>query len=384
MPINYQSFGNLPAPVKKDYAADPRLLQALQSMQQDSGPVQSWGEGLAKALSKMVGGYQAKQVKDEYQQLGDDYQKGLAKALATSQTGVPAWNNPDNPSEELIPAIPPGSDALIAGLGSSDSPYLKDAAVNAKLAAITKTDNTPSTVKEWKYYNSLPPAEQDRFLQMKRAQQVINLGGTQVVRGPSGGIAESYTVTPKPQDMPDFKSEVKSAEKTAELQATKEAQRPKAEAALSGLKQQAKLVIGTIDKALAASSGWSTGYGHYLAGLPNTEARKLDNYLNTIKANIGFDKLQQMRENSPTGGALGQVSDTENKLLQAVNGTLDPMQPDQLKEDLNQIKLLYPQVIAERERAFNQDYSASGDMSPAPPSTDPGLEAELRRRGLLK
>ena len=43
----------------------------------------------------------------------------------------------------------------------------------------------------------------------------------------------------------------------------------------------------------------------------------------TIKSSIGFDRLQQMREESPTGGALGQVSELELVTLQATLGSLD-------------------------------------------------------------
>lgn len=59
-----------------------------------------------------------------------------------------------------------------------------------------------------------------------------------------------------------------------------------------------------------------------------TKAQQLDQVVTTLKSNIGFDRLQEMRNNSPTGGALGQVSEMENKLLQATAGNLDPNQPD--------------------------------------------------------
>lgn len=178
----------------------------------------------------------------------------------------------------------------------------------------------------------------------------------------------------------------------------REANYTKAQSALQGFGQQTNIVTDTVDKALATVSPLSTGYGSLLSGLPNTDARKLNNYLNTIKANVGFDKLQNMRDNSPTGGALGQVSDMENKLLQAVNGALDPGQSDQLVENLKNIKVLYPQVLAEKQRAFNQDYGAFkplGGNLQAPPATpanntavQPNISSsdainELRRRGKL-
>lgn len=158
---------------------------------------------------------------------------------------------------------------------------------------------------------------------------------------------------------------------------------PKAQSALVSLKQQAGVVMSTIDKSLGIikNNSLATGMpGAILGNLANTDARALNNNLMTIKANIGFDKLQEMRANSPTGGALGAVSEMENKLLQAVNGALDPMQKDQLVENLTAIRNLYPQVIAERERAFQQDYGdPAGQVAPQEavpsPAGDPLAEA---------
>ena len=56
--------------------------------------------------------------------------------------------------------------------------------------------------------------------------------------------------------------------------------------------------------------------------IPGTPANALNGILTGIKANIGFDKLQQMRQSSPTGGALGNVSDKDIALVQSVYGSL--------------------------------------------------------------
>lgn len=76
-------------------------------------------------------------------------------------------------------------------------------------------------------------------------------------------------------------------------------------------------------------------FGDMIKGFGSTDAHALQNTLKTIKANIGFDRLQQMREASPTGGALGNVSDTEISTLQAVAGSLEQSQrPEDLKYNL--------------------------------------------------
>ena len=66
----------------------------------------------------------------------------------------------------------------------------------------------------------------------------------------------------------------------------------------------------------------------------------------TMKGNIGFAKLQAMREASPTGGALGQVSNIELELLTGVIGSLDQAQDDEdLLRVLDQIEYTYNIIV---------------------------------------
>ncbi len=69
-----------------------------------------------------------------------------------------------------------------------------------------KSSAAPSTVQEWEYFNKLDPQAQGRFLEMKRNPQIMNLGGSQAVRAPGGGISEQYAVTPKITDTPDYQA----------------------------------------------------------------------------------------------------------------------------------------------------------------------------------
>lgn len=58
--------------------------------------------------------------------------------------------------------------------------------------------------------------------------------------------------------------------------------------------------------------------------LPLTDARELNTYVETLQSNLAFDRLQKMRDESKTGGALGQVSNIELGLLQSSVAALDP------------------------------------------------------------
>jgi hypothetical protein len=96
-----------------------------------------------------------------------------------------------------------------------------------------------------------------------------------------------------------------------------------------------------------ASGAWTTGIGGTaLRNIPETGAHDLVRVIDTIKANVGFDRLQQMRESSPTGGALGPVSDFENRMLQSVLGSLETSQSqDQLLYNLNRLNEVYLDII---------------------------------------
>lgn len=84
----------------------------------------------------------------------------------------------------------------------------------------------------------------------------------------------------------------------------------------------------------------TTGAGAYLANVKGTPAYNLAAQLDTIKSNVGFSALQAMRAASPTGGALGQVSEQENRLLQSTLASLDQGQgAEQLKANLAKVNM---------------------------------------------
>src|SRR5690606_31260540 len=58
--------------------------------------------------------------------------------------------------------------------------------------------------------------------------------------------------------------------------------------------------------------------------------------------NLGFDQLQAMRDASPTGGSLGQVSERELTFLQGTVANLNPnLGEERLKEQLAKVKRHY-------------------------------------------
>lgn len=112
----------------------------------------------------------------------------------------------------------------------------------------------------------------------------------------------------------------------------------RARAAEAGLDNVA-VTRGAIAAAINQATNLSSGFvGSMTERIPGSPAADLDARLNTIRANISFDRLQQMRQNSPTGGALGNVSNREMELLASTLGSLSLRQsPAQLVESLQTI-----------------------------------------------
>ena len=81
-------------------------------------------------------------------------------------------------------------------------------------------------------------------------------------------------------------------------------------------------LVQSIDKAIALVESDANVGGWFgpLEYLPATDARSLNTLLTSIKANVGFEQLTDMKAE---GGTLGQVSNIENLLLQSYVTQLD-------------------------------------------------------------
>lgn len=105
--------------------------------------------------------------------------------------------------------------------------------------------------------------------------------------------------------------------------------------------------IGRIERMVADADIPATGLsGAFAQHIPGTSAANVSKLLDSIRANVGFDELQRMRAASPTGGALGQVSERENTLLQSALGSLEQsLTEEEFLFNLNRVKDTYLDVI---------------------------------------
>ena len=112
-------------------------------------------------------------------------------------------------------------------------------------------------------------------------------------------------------------------------------------------KTQALAAADQIDSAISAAQDLLNNkdidsyLGNFQGRLPSWISSGRNDFnrdLEALKTKVGINALQTMRAMSPTGGALGQVSDFENKMLQQSLANLDTTQSeDQFKKNLQTV-----------------------------------------------
>ena len=167
----------------------------------------------------------------------------------------------------------------------------------------------------------------------------------------------------------------------AESEAARIAERGSRTGALQTKADQLGLLSDLVDVAKQQSTSWTTGFiGSQLSKVPGTPAYDLSQTLDTLLASAGFETLQEMRNNSPTGGALGSVTERELALLQATWGSLQQSQSkEQFEANLDrfnrQLQQSWDRVNNAYERDYGVPYFQDGQrlITPSPQTNDDPL-----------
>lgn len=178
------------------------------------------------------------------------------------------------------------------------------------------------------------PALMEAEMQRRRAgagNTTVNLGDRGLTPPPPGFFRPDPT-KPGLNIEPGGPAAAEAAERAAHEAAT-----------VKTVVNKSEGVLGAITEALDLVSPLTTGFtGTQFAKIEGTPSYNLSKTLETIKANIGFDRLQEMRAASPTGGALGQVAVKELEGLQASIASLDQgLSHKKLKDNLLKIQTHY-------------------------------------------
>ncbi|NBX48567.1 hypothetical protein EBT25_01275 [bacterium] len=159
--------------------------------------------------------------------------------------------------------------------------------------------------------------------------------------------------------------------KTIQTPQSQEAQVSQAEA-LNELTNRTKDIKDVIGQTKGLISGWTTGYGNLLSALPLTEAKTLQNNIDTIKSNLSLSQLTALKEASKTGASgLGQVTRNEFEALQSTIAKLDPQSKD-FKSDLERIDKAYTRLLNQLEGKTTRAEERAG-MIPTKKPEVPGM-----------
>lgn len=162
------------------------------------------------------------------------------------------------------------------------------------------------------------------------------------------------------------------------------------EKAQANTQRSSNIVLEDVDRAVSAiesNPALTTGIiGNWSRGIGGTPANKVQNLLQTVRANSAFDRLQQMREASPTGGALGAVSDSELGLLQNAIGSLEQSNnSEDLVYNLRRVQRIYEDIIngPEAAKKMREERSKASESAsqPAQGWKDLGNGIKIRPKG---
>ena len=119
----------------------------------------------------------------------------------------------------------------------------------------------------------------------------------------------------------------------------------------------------------AAAQRQFGGFGQGVAAqLPWTDSAEVARQVEVLKSNAKVENLQAMRAASPTGGALGAVSDSENAMLAAKAGALDPSSPTFLR-DLDDYERTLLRIVHGKD-AGDAIFSQTRQMQDGPTDDD--------------
>ena len=235
------------------------------------------------------------------------------------------------------------------------------------------TDAT-ALMKNFAFLKKLNPnASDEEILKSIRGGTTtnVNVPGSPIIRNDfiiSTDKDGKVTATVIPGSKTDIQQ--KAAEKKQETLEEKQEQQKESK------KSTADIVLEDIDRAkkiIKDNPILTTGiFGNLLKDVGAIEiftkgninpATDLAALLSTIQANIGFDRLDRMRQESPTGGALGQVAVKELDFLQATLGSLSQSQSsEQLIANLERLSDQYKSLIRNLANSKELDEQGRGGV----------------------
>lgn len=202
---------------------------------------------------------------------------------------------------------------------------------------------------------------------------VIGSGGTQVKIDNMGNIPAGYQVEYDEQGRPVSMSPLPGS--PAALEAEAAAAKVEAGDARKDTITDTITSAASIARDLATKAGNTGVVGNMWATLPETDAAELRRQVDVLKSNATIENLTAMRQASPTGGALGSVTEKENAMLAAAAGAIDPSaSPEAFQRQLDNYERTLLRIVhgaQEGDRIYNK--TRAPGRAEVPEGVDPEL-----------
>lgn len=205
----------------------------------------------------------------------------------------------------------------------------------------------------------------DSFLRMVRSD-VVNAGGVPYARGATGAapiVSREETAGNAGAVAGQKTLDTGMAKRTLDL--------PRAKSALAANNSKWDGLTNVAKTLQADENLWSAvGLGRPIASILGTEGARIRAQINTLKAKVGFAVLQDMREASKTGGALGNISNQENVYLQNALAALDAnLKPEDFRE---QLQILIDYADGAKQRMADAYLETYPELGTQPAAATPG------------
>jgi hypothetical protein len=124
----------------------------------------------------------------------------------------------------------------------------------------------------------------------------------------------------------------------------------------------------------------STGIGAMLfRELGGSKALDLVETLEPVRTNIFTGELAQMRANSPTGGAVGNVTDVEGNAFKAALGSLNTVQSaDQLVINIEKVRNARKLAVQNLKRTMSDYRAYLNGYGTTPAKSEPSVDEVLK------
>jgi len=272
-------------------------------------------------------------------------------------------------------------DALLPSLGNLSpemQAYLQanPEAAQAVIAQSLKANEPASTddLKEYAFYRqqAIQAGEEPMpfmdFVQANRragaTSNNVTVNGNRFGTIPPGYqlIEDPATGTTRMEPIQGSPAAREATAAAAQAQTRTDQRQRSGDAVLSSIKEARELAANssTFNPAVGFGAEWAA------ENIGGSNAADMAGLINTIGANIAFDRLDQMRAASPTGGALGNITERELAFLRDTMGSLAQSQSRaQFLRRLDDIEKAYSEIL--RKAAAYPNASQFGfDGSAAP------------------